>query len=389
MRDVLPATPYAPMIKPGDPHRVTPHVPLVVLPGTLYPVTPWDLTRPSRLAAQHSMPALDQLVDAARNPDRRALPTRIPDAVDALGELAEHLAVWEPPALASAIAPGKHIHRYFGVRHSDVMSSGAAALYAVCVIRWCVAELEFAALEANHVLAELEACRRIVSQMAYAPRHREASDPTPPDPETRALLDYLPAGSPWDRWTVAHHGYLLCNLVAADLIRRAVLQLRHRRSYGTAVDLLEAATVQIRGLTAMMLHSAVLPGRLYRDEIRPTMSPGAFTALPKPLTGNAFTEHHTYRRRLGELLAALEGEPYDTLSRRVCRVADARAGVVAADLRDLEHHIVMGDELLGGRDDEPSLVQADGDSAVAELRRLRAVRVEQLRPFLRAGDLQA
>jgi hypothetical protein len=132
-----------------------------------------------------------------------------------------------------------------------------------------------------------------------------------------------------------------------------------------------------------MIHSAVLPGRLYLDEIRPSMAP---PYLPKPLTGGMFTEHRAYHRRLAALLAAVD-EPYATLHRHQPRLAAARSDLLDADVCDLERHVSMGETLV--RDDQ-SLVQTDTtDNAVAELRRMRARRVDRYRPFLRFGPEQA
>jgi hypothetical protein len=271
------------------------------------------------------------------------------------------------------------------------MSSGSAALYAVCVFRWCLADLAYAALDANDVLAELLACRAVITDIAHAPRWYEPVEEHTPDDELTYLLGYLPDGNPWDRWVVAHHGYLLCNLLAADGIRWALQNTVNRRMYAGAVTHLRRATIQVHGLTATMIHSAVLPGRLYVDEIRPSMAP---PHLPKPLTGAMFTEHRLYYRRIRELLAALGGEPYATLVRRQPDLAAARSDLLYADLMDITRHITMGELLLRGEDalgGDRSLVQQTGskDSAIAELGRMRNALLGRYRPFLQHGAAAA
>jgi len=373
-----------------DPHRVAPQIPLVLLPGTGTRITPWTVTRPSRLAAMGAHRALDRVVAAAAHPDRRVLGGHLPAAVTALGHLAATLARHEPLTPAADGDPTKLIHRYFGVRHSNTATSGCLALHATAVIRWCLADLEFAALDAADVLAEVAACHQVIADIAQAPRFREASRAHRPDLDAAAgLAEYLPDGDSWARWVVAHHGYLFANLLAAEEIDRATAILGGpRRYYGGAIEHLRRAAVQVRGLTAMMIHSAVLPGSLYVDEIRPTMEPGAITDLPTALTGGMFVEHHHYRRRLAELLETLP-QPYDELVVHHPDLAAARSDLLNRDLDDLERHITMGTTLLLAETDEKSLVQRPGKSAVGELRKMRSRRVADYRPFLATGREQA
>jgi hypothetical protein len=366
-----------------DPHRYAPGVPLVVLPDTRYRVLPWRRPEAAVKPAAAALAALDRLIDAAGESDTRALRSRLPDGVTALGRLAEALADGALPT--DTMPPSKLIYSYFGVRHSDTMGSTSMALYAVLIARWSLAELEYAAVDGNQIVALLAGLRTIIAGLADTPLppRPPAVAPEPVDPQP--LLDYLPDGGPEQRWVVAHHAYLCLNMMAAGSVEAAANCLREVGFEDRAAAHLRTAALQVRGFTAAMLWSAVLPGRLYLEVVRPTMAP---PYLPKGLTGGAFLEHKQHHQRIRELLGRyLGGLPYAELALRHPGLADARDRLFEADLADIEQHTVMGEHAIH---DLRSLVQTrPEENAVVWLRRRRAARVELYRPYTQYGAVQA
>ena len=369
------------LARPGhdDPYRVARQVPLAVLPGVQQSIHPWRCPRSAELAATLALVAFDRVIAAAESADRRDLDDALPVGVAALGTLAKALAPEGAVVLGEQVPPGKLIHAYFGVRHHDDLPRASVAFHAVLVARWCIAELQFAALDANDVLAELLAWRTVIAALAETPLHTDGPSGASVPFE---LLEYLPDGNPWDRWVVAHHGYLLLNMLAAASVGSAVDCITSALPAAAEPHLRNAA-VQVRGITATMIHSAALPGRLYLDEIRPSMAP---PGVPKPLTGGAFFEHHHYHRQIRRLLD-LTG-PYDRFALCFPALAALRDDLLDSDIVDLERHITMGYTLV--RDDRSLVQQAgDKDAAVPELRRMRDQRVREYAPYMRFGAEQA
>lgn len=340
--------------------RVRPDVPLVALPGRNHPTVQracWAVPGHVASRAAAALSHVDTLVDAAHDADARNLRALAPRTGWALRGLAKACVTVGGTPVPEELIARRAIHEYFGVRHSDDMSSSAIGLYAATMCAWCVEDLASVALDASEVLAEVEAIRTVVATLASAP----ITETVPNTRQARfeRLLGWRPDGGAWHRWIVAHHLYLLLNLLAASSIRAGEL---------------ETALVQVRGMTATMLHSAALPGRLYQDVIRPTMRP---PYCDPPLTGGAFLEHHAYRAALDGLLCPPQAQPTEWHRQR--------ANLLLADLNDVERHAGMAYALVGG---DPSLVQTDPDaSAVADLFEMRARRVERYRPFLRPGQV--
>jgi hypothetical protein len=341
--------------------RVRPDVPLVVLPGRIHPVVQaacWAVPGHVASRAAAALSHVDMLVDAARDADGRSLRELAPRTGWALRGLAKACVAVGGTPVGEELIARRAIHEYFGVRHSDDMSSAAVGLYAAVMCAWCVEDLASVALDASEVLAEVSAIRTVVAVLASAPIVEAAQNTR--QARFERLVEWRPDGGAWHRWIVAHHLYLLLNLLAASSIRAGEL---------------DTALVQVRGMTATMLHSAALPGRWYQDVIRPTMRP---PYCDPPLTGGAFLEHHAYRAALDGLLAT--DPPSEAFNR-------GRAALLAADLNDVERHAGMAYALVGG---DPSLVQTDPDaSAVADLFGMRTRRVERYAPFLRPGWVKA
>jgi hypothetical protein len=363
-----------------DPYRVAPQVPLALLPGTGCRVLPWRCPESARPGAGDALTAFDTLITAAGSPDRRDLTPALPAAVAALGELAAALAPEGAVVLAEQLPHSKLIHQYFGVRHCDDLPRAAVGFHAVLIARWCVAELEYAALDTNDILAALHAWRLVLAGLTEGPLTTggPADAVAPP-----SLLAYLPPGDQWARWIVAHHGYLLANMLAAAEIDAAIDCITAALPLGAEKHLRNAA-VYVRALTALMLHSAALPDRTYLDEIRPSMILPT-KPRPTPLTGGSFFEHHRYRHQLGRLLRVTG--PYEGFALRFPVLAELRDRLLDADLMDLYAHIRMGYTLVL---DDRSLVQQLGnkDSAVAELTRMLLDRLTEFAPYRRLGAAQ-
>lgn len=373
---------------PTDPHRFAPRVPLVVLPDTGFRVLPWRCPEPAAPHAAAALATLDQLAAAAGESDMRVLRRLLPDGVTALGRLADALTAAGGALATDTMPPTKPIYSYFGVRHSDTMGSTSMTLYAVLIARWTLAELTYAAVDGNQIVALLAGLRTIIAGLGETPLtpRPPAPESTGADPDPQHLRDYLPDGGPQERWVVAHHAYLLFNMLAAGSTEAAVDCLSAGPGFeGRAAEHLRTAAVQTRAFTAAMLWSAVLPDRLYLDVIRPTMAP---PNLPKGLTGGAFLEHKHHHYRIKELLARrFGGMPYRELLGDFPDLADARDQLLEADWADIENHMTMGEQAIHHL---RSLVQVrPEENAVAWLRRRRLERVELYRPIIRFGAVQA
>jgi hypothetical protein len=297
-------------------------------------------------------------------------------AAVAAGALAGALAAAVPLPDPQAYPPPVPVHSdYFRVRHAP-LTAGQQATTAAILISRTLADLEFAMLDPNDLLWEVESMITVMELLHPRPGHGAAAPAGPAGTEPR----YEPHGDWMDRWFLAHHFYFLLNLMAAERLDLAAEQVREGRPEAACVPLTQAA-VLVRGFTAAMVHSCAFPARYYQDVVRPTMAP---PYVKTNLTGVMQLEHRRYRSALGRLLDEV-ALPYDELAESAPDLAAARNAVLEADLIDLERHVIVADTMVGG---DRSLVQPGTtvQNAAGTLRKMRHLRAAAYCPYMQFGD---
>ncbi|MFV2086262.1 hypothetical protein [Micromonospora sp. LOL_021] len=296
---------------------------------------------------------------------------RTQELMDALGR---QLAASAGYPNAKALPPPVQVHSdYFRVRHAPLSAEQQAA-QAIANVYRTLADLRYARLEINDVLAELASMRTVLERLR--PQASEVAQVATASNEAW----FVPTGDWLDRWFLVHHFYFLLNVHAKDELRAAARAATQGSSREAATRLSLAASY-IRGFTAAMIHSGAMPARYYREVVRPTMAP-PFVEIS--LSGVMQVEHRRYRAALDEVLQALP-QPFAQLSATDRLLAAARDEVLEADLLDLERHVTIAAVLVDG---DRSLVQpgTTAQNSTSTLRKMRHLRAARYCPLMQFGD---
>ena len=361
----------------GPGWRAAPQLPLVIFPddGEVGRVPHFDTA--ARSALTPALTGLRCLARALRSASGRTpeLESAFDGACASLRFFLDSIAGTIRPVVIPRALPVLPVHEYFGVRRARLSPEQHAAQAAAIILR-TIGDLRHALLDVNDGAAEVEALATALARL----RDRDALALEVDGAASEPALPSEPEYTGLERWIVAHQGYFLLNLYAAFNIRQAVRAMV-RRDNESAVELLQEASVYVRGFTAAMLHSGAFSSAYYCTVVRPTMQP---PAVPVLLTGTMQAEHASYRAAIDELLEACP-EPFLELVRASPALALARDSLLEADLLDIERHVIVAAVLVGN---DHSIVQHEDApvNAVSALRRMRHARAARYCSLMRFGD---
>ncbi|MFF9095147.1 hypothetical protein ACF1AX_18690 [Streptomyces sp. NPDC014802] len=255
---------------------------------------------------------------------------------------------------------------YFGVTRSLIFPLDQFTAQLTATVIRLLDDLAHTLLNIDDVAALLYASelmlRHAQGDTATTPRDSESTNAKSVTGAPAAL-----AVGPMYRWRLGHHFFALCAIFSRHCLLTVANQIPSGSPESMA-ELLDWATLTLRGTTAAMWYATNMSQAAYLGKIRPSM--------PKEFSGTQNLDYERLKQARESVIGALTRNYGSSLMTCPSIVRDAFAAHCEAEVQDLEHHTLIAASKVGGK---PSLL---GSPAVEMLRTMAQERREALAMFL-------